>query len=254
MRLRTLRRHWDELGRQDPLWAILTSPDKQGNRWSIDEFLQTGRDEIAAVMAYLDRRGLHVARGRALDFGCGAGRLTRALAGYFDEVIGIDIAPSMIDAARQLHAGTGGIQFIVNTSTSLDGVESGSVDFVYSRLVLQHIHPRYVRQYLAEFVRVLRNDGVLVFQLPSDDIAPVEGRGLKNLLPLRVVALIRYLRRMASFPRMEVNGLSPERVRALLADLGAPVVDAVDDRVHGADTPGFRYCAVKRAGSTAALL
>ena len=77
---------------------------------------------------------------------------------------------------------------------------------------------------------------------------------MKNLLPLRVVALIRYLRRMASFPRMEVNGLSPERVRALLADLGAPVVDAVDDRVHGADTPGFRYCAVKRAGSTAALL
>jgi len=41
------------------------------------------------------------------------------------------------------------------------------VDFVYSRLVLQHIHPRYVRQYLAEFVRVLRNDGVLVFQLPT---------------------------------------------------------------------------------------
>ena len=151
MRLRTLRRHWDELGRQDPLWAILTSPDKQGNRWSIDEFLQTGRDEIAAVMAYLDRRAIHVPRGRALDFGCGAGRLTRALAGYFDEVIGIDIAPSMIEAARQLHAGTGGIQFIVNTSTSLEGVESGSVDFVYSRLVLQHIHPRYVRQYLAEF-------------------------------------------------------------------------------------------------------
>jgi SAM-dependent methyltransferase len=253
MRLRSLRRHWDELGRRDPLWAILTSPDKQGNRWPIDEFLQTGRDEIAALIAYLDARGLDVRRGRALDFGCGAGRLTRALADYFHEVIGIDIAASMIDTARQLHASAPGVHFIVNTSTSLETVGAGSVDLVYSRLVLQHIHPRYVRRYLAEFVRVLRDGGVLVFQLPSDEIPPAEGRGLKTLLPLRVIALIRYLRRMTSFPRMEVRGLSREEVGALLADLGAPVVDVVDDRVHGADTAGFRYCAVKRVPPAARL-
>ena len=49
MRLSGLRRHWNEFGRSDPLWAILTAPDKKGNRWSVDEFLQTGRDEIAAL-------------------------------------------------------------------------------------------------------------------------------------------------------------------------------------------------------------
>ena len=92
MRLRALRRHWDEFGKRDPLWAILTAPDKKGNRWSIDEFLATGRDQITALIGYLDSRGLAARRRRALDFGCGAGRLTHALADHFDQVIGVDIA------------------------------------------------------------------------------------------------------------------------------------------------------------------
>ena len=167
MRLSGLRRHWNEYGKSDPLWAILTAPDKKGNRWSIDEFLQTGRDEIARVIAYLDERGLNDRRRRALDFGCGAGRLTHALAPYFDQVTGVDIAPSMIDVARRLHGDVRGVEFKVNASDKLDSIESDSIDLVYTRLVLQHMAPRYVRAYLAEFVRVLCPGGVLLFQLPA---------------------------------------------------------------------------------------
>ena len=247
MRLRGLRRHWDEYGKSDPFWAILTAPDKKGNRWSTDEFLQTGRDEIAGVIAYLDDRGLKGPRRHALDFGCGAGRLTHALAAYFDRVTGIDIAPSMIEKARQLHAGLPGVDFRVNTSDHLESVESGSTDLVYTRLVLQHMPPRYIRSYLAEFVRVLAPGGVLVFQLPGENALPVTvtGSGLKTLLPRPVISLIRAVRQLREFPRMEIHGLPRSEVERLLAGLGAPVVDAVDDRAHGADTPGYRYCAVK---------
>jgi SAM-dependent methyltransferase len=247
MRLSGLRRHWDEYGRSDPLWAILTAPDKKGNRWSIDEFLQTGRDEIAGVIAYLDERGLNGSRRRALDFGCGAGRLTHALAGYFDRVTGVDIAPSMIDIARRLHASLPGIEFRVNASDKLDSIETESIDLVYTRLVLQHMPPRYIRAYLEEFVRVLNPGGVLVFQLPGENAVPVtvQGGGLKTWLPRPVIAAIRALRRIREFPRMEIHGLPRLDVEQLLAGLGAPVVDVVDDRAHGADTPGFRYCAVK---------
>jgi SAM-dependent methyltransferase len=249
MRLRALRRHWNEYGRSDPLWAILTAPDKKGNRWSIDEFLQTGRDEIDALIRYLDQRGLAQNRRRALDFGCGAGRLTHALAGYFDHVIGVDIAASMIDVAKRLHGVTPNLEFRVNTSGRLESIPSGSVDVVYTLLVLQHIRPRYVRQYLAEFVRVLTPGGVLIFQLPSGDALPVkvEGHPLKRLLPRPVIAAIRAVRRLREFPRMESHGLPRREVEQLLADLGAPVVDVVDDHAHGTDTPGFRYCAVKVA-------
>ena len=248
MRLTTLRRHWDALGQQDPLWAILTSEEKKNNQWTIDEFLRTGRDEVAALMEYLERRSKPSGRQRALDFGCGVGRVTHALAEHFDEVIGVDIAASMIQSARELHRDTSGLTFVVNTSTRLEGIDSDSVDLVYSRLVLQHMHPRYIRMYLAEFVRVLRPAGTLVFQLPSDEPAPVAGPGLKNLLPQRIVTFVRACRDLTKFPRMEIHGLSRVEVERLLTAQGARVIDVVDDRVHGADTPGYRYCAVK-AGS-----
>ena len=249
MRLRALRRHWDEFGRSDPLWAILTASNKKGNRWSVDEFLQTGRDEIAALITYLDARALAGRRHRALDFGCGAGRLTHALASHFDQVLGLDIAPSMIEIARRLHAGLRNIEFRVNPSNRLESIESDSIDLVCTVLVLQHMAPRYIREYLAEFVRVLSPGGVLVFHLPSDNPLPVvvEGSGLKKILPIPVISMIRKVRRLREFPRMEIHGLPRGEVEELLAGLGAPVVDVVDDRAHVADTPGFRYCAVKAA-------
>jgi SAM-dependent methyltransferase len=254
MRLSGLRRHWNEYGRSDPLWAILTAPDKKGNRWSIDEFLQTGRDEIAALMAYLDERGITVARTRALDFGCGAGRLTHALASHFEYAVGVDIAPSMIDKARELHAGRPGLEFRVNASDRLESIESGSIDLVYTRLVLQHMPPRYQRAYLGEFVRVLRAGGVAVFQLPGEHARPVvpARSGLKGLLPQPVISLIRAVKDLRNFPRMELHGLARAEVEQLMAALGAPVVDVVDDRAHGADTPGYRYCAVKTVPTIAA--
>ena len=179
MRLRALRRHWNEYGRSDPLWAILTAPDKKGNRWSIDEFLQTGRVEIDALIGYLDQRGLARNRRRALDFGCGAGRLTHALAGV--------LRPRdrrrhrCVDDRRGETAARGrpNLEFRVNTSGRLESIASGSVDLVYTLLVLQHIPPRYVREYLADFVRVLTPGGVLIFQLPSGDALPVKVEGTR---------------------------------------------------------------------------
>ena len=44
---------------------------------------------------------------------------------------------------------------------------------VYSNIVLQHIHPHYSKQYLKEFLRVLKPGGMLVFQLPSE-VVPAE--------------------------------------------------------------------------------
>ena len=102
MNLRESQRNWDALGKADPLWTVLTWPEKKGNQWDTDEFFKTGADEIEAVMRSLESLGLDPPRGKALDFGCGVGRLTQALAGRFDEAHGVDIAESMIDMANRL--------------------------------------------------------------------------------------------------------------------------------------------------------
>ncbi len=101
MELKELQKNWDQFGKQDPLWAIMTWEGKKGNRWNPEEFFEIGKQEIKDVMQYVEKLGLFQQRGRALDFGCGVGRLTQALASYFDEVVGVDIAPSMVMLAKQ---------------------------------------------------------------------------------------------------------------------------------------------------------
>ena len=65
-------------------------------------FFKTGEDLLARQMKLIQDRGIQISRGRALDFGCGVGRLTNAMATYFDEVIGVDISSTMIGNANQL--------------------------------------------------------------------------------------------------------------------------------------------------------
>ena len=73
-----------ELLRADgSLWAILTEPSKWFGRWDEGEFFETGVKQIAGVMETIQSLGIDVARGRALDFGCGVGRLTQALCDAF---------------------------------------------------------------------------------------------------------------------------------------------------------------------------
>ena len=87
----------------------------------------------------------------------------------------------MIELAR-LHDRTGRCRFVLNETDRLPGIASGTFDFVYSNIVLQHVEPRFTRRYLAEFVRVLRPGGLLVFQLPAE-LVPVAPRGYKALVP-----------------------------------------------------------------------
>jgi ubiquinone/menaquinone biosynthesis C-methylase UbiE len=166
--LNELQKNWNEFGRTDPLWAILSSPDKINGKWDRAEFFRTGVEEIDRVMQYVDALGVSVAKDRAMDFGCGVGRLTQGLCRYFDECCGVDIAPSMIALARKYNQYGARCQYHLNESNALRDFEDESWDFVYSTLVLQHMRPEYSKNYIKEFLRVLRPGGVVFFQIPAE--------------------------------------------------------------------------------------
>lgn len=176
-----LRRNWNDFGKTDPLWAILTVPGTRHGGWDPDEFFRAGQTEIELVMQRVaeETGGRRPAgHGRALDFGCGAGRLTQALAAHFNNVVGVDIAPSMIDLARDYDRSAGKCAFVLLEGEDLSELEDGSFDFAYTAHVLQHMHPRYARRYIAEFIRVLRPDGCAFIQMPTR-LVP----GLETALP-----------------------------------------------------------------------
>ena len=249
MSLKELRRNWDLFGRTDPLWAILTDPEAKGGRWDEAAFFQRGVDEIEQLLAELGARRAALPQRRALDFGCGVGRLSQALAAHCELVDGVDIAASMIALAGDYNRAGERCRYHLNERDDLALFEDDAFDLVYSNIVLQHMQPRYAKRYLVEFVRVLAPGGWLVFQLPSEQVQTARDRRLgkrleragRRLTPRALRAWFRDKRQ----PRMEVYGVPRAEVLALLESRGARVVDVVDDRSAGERWRSHRYFVTK---------
>jgi SAM-dependent methyltransferase len=168
MRWAAHRRDWEDLSYLDPYWAILSDPSKQHGGWDAGDVLATGRVEIERLMTKLAALGRPLEHGRALDFGCGAGRLTRGLGAHFDNAVGVDISEQMIVTARELNADVPNVAFEVNAGSDLAALESASFDLAYTQLVLQHLPSQAaILGYAGELVRVLRPGGIAVLQVPS---------------------------------------------------------------------------------------
>jgi SAM-dependent methyltransferase len=170
MKLEDLERHWQAFGEQDPLWAILSLAGKRGRGWDVDEFLATGRAEVGFVMDRLAEHAIEVDRNRALDFGCGVGRLTLLLADHFTRCDGIDLARSMIEQARTLNRLGDRVRYHHSAAQDLRMFSTSSFDFVLALLVLQHMEATLMRGYLGEFVRLLRPRGVCYFNIPEPSV------------------------------------------------------------------------------------
>jgi len=165
-------KEWDALARRDPLWAILTDPGKKEGGWDPEEFFTTGEHEVTSLLSRCDQLGYPRQRVAALDFGCGVGRVTQALADRFDRSVGVDIAPTMIDRARALNHHGDQVTYVVNDSSDLTRFETGSFDLVFSIIVLQHMEPELSTSYITEFVRICAPGGLVFFQIPH---GPVPG-------------------------------------------------------------------------------
>ncbi|HLJ67469.1 MAG TPA: class I SAM-dependent methyltransferase [Chloroflexota bacterium] len=167
MTLERSRQEWEELAALDPLWAILSDPAQRGGRWDLDAFLRTGAEEVDRVLGTAEQLGYPHRKESALDFGCGVGRLTRALAAHFATCCGVDISERMLEQAHRINRDVPGCRFVLNTATDLRQFEDRSFDLVYSAIVLQHLPSlAVVRAYVREFIRVIRPGGLVVFQLP----------------------------------------------------------------------------------------
>ena len=119
-----MQREWDQRTARDAFHYI----DTGRKEWSDpDEFFRTGDDLVERVAdpfirTHVKDPGACV----ALDIGCGAGRLTRALSKRFKFVHGVDVSGKMIDLARSLHADSANVAFHQTDGETLGAVESSS--------------------------------------------------------------------------------------------------------------------------------
>jgi SAM-dependent methyltransferase len=232
------RAAWEDWGRVDPFWAVLSEADARHGGWDVDRFFATGVDMVATMLTHAGGYGRPERHEVALDFGCGLGRLTRALAPHFTRTYGLDVASTMIEEARRLDSGPdrSGAEFVLHDRDDLSGYETGSIDFLSCLLVLQHLPSREaIETYLREFVRVLAPGGASVVQLPVHVPKAESGSRLRRWLQLRTrgARLLRALgvspkllyERFGWRPEMRMSGVPYEETVAVFEGAGGTVLD-----------------------------
>lgn len=160
---------WVQWGERDPYFAVITDPKYRSSQLTEaarEEFFATGRWHARYVLDAVRR---HVAAGfqpqRALDFGCGVGRVALPLAEQVAEVVGVDVSPAMLaEARRNADArGQGNLTWALSDDT-LAAVE-GTFDFVHSCITFQHIDVPRGRRLFQRLLDLLAPGGAGAIQI-----------------------------------------------------------------------------------------
>src|SRR4051794_26203508 len=104
-----MRREWDQRARENHRHYIVNSQLD----WSDEDFVASGDGTVSHyVLTDMGNvcQGKSPAEMKVLDFGCGAGRVTRALARVFGEVHGVDISGEMVGIARDALANVSNVR------------------------------------------------------------------------------------------------------------------------------------------------
>jgi len=187
---------WENWGRRDPYFGVITDPKFRRSHLNEDakrQFFESGGVHVHYVLATI--RGCidpNFAPRRILDFGCGVGRLLLPFAAMAEEVVGIDVSPSMLqEAARNCEQrGLRNIRLLLSDD-DLSAL-TDKFDLIHSYIVFQHIPVERGRVILEKLMQHLRPGGVGAIHLtyskiryaltqgappPPEQSAPVTARG-----------------------------------------------------------------------------
>lgn len=127
---------WKALGDNEPYWGVLTDERFRTSNLESDgigAFYKTGVQEIATLVQQAEQIIHHPVRAtRALDFGCGVGRLTEAMSAYSDHVVGVDVSEGMLSQARSRQ---------MPRTSYVAELPNERFDWINSFIVFQHIPP-----------------------------------------------------------------------------------------------------------------
>ncbi len=166
--LKKMQRDWDERARENARYYVATGK----NDWTDDEFFQSGErtvaEEILTDMINICQ-GKDPKQMKVLEIGCGAGRVTRALAGVFGEVHAVDVSGEMVARAKNALADRPNAFVYRNNGKDLSVIPGEGYDFAFSTIVFQHIPSREViYSYVREVRRLLRPGALFKFQVQGD--------------------------------------------------------------------------------------
>ncbi len=213
---------WQELGSTDPYWAVLTHERFRTGRITDSarrEFFGSGEEHVDSVMQTIrDSLVPDFAPTRALDFGCGVGRILLPLARRVPGAVGVDVAPSMLAEAKRNLAEQEVSAELVLGDDALSQVQ-GDFDFIHSYIVLQHIPRVRGEKIVAGLLERLRPGGVAALHVTYDLGLPAAKRLFRQArltAPFVGRAWNVVKRRAASTPYVEIYRYDIARLLEIL--------------------------------------
>ncbi len=159
----TMRDDWNRRAKEDAHYYVAFGRHEQDE----DEFLATASDVLRGFDRELKRGlpGTNPRARRALEIGCGPGRLMKPLSQKFGEIHGVDVSDEMIALACERLRSIPHAHPHVGSGADLRQFADDSFDFIYSYAVFQHIPSKdVVLSYLHDAARVLKPGGLMRFQ------------------------------------------------------------------------------------------
>lgn len=162
---------WTRLGQLEPHWSVISAErfrqaELDANR---AEFYASGQGDVETFLAFLARNDVDTAGfHKALEYGCGVGRVTRFLAQRFSKVVACDISPSHLAQADQYLKACAIDNVTCVRIRSLADIDGpADLDVVFCVIVLQHNPPPAIVAILHKLLARLRPGGVAYFQVPT---------------------------------------------------------------------------------------
>lgn len=178
-------RDWEAWGKDDPYFGVLSDADYRMQALSPERkvaFFRSGEQHVDALFEVIRRTfGAGFSPARALDFGCGVGRLLIPLARRSGHATGVDISPSMLQKAADncRDQGVGNVD-LVGSDDCLSQA-AGPYDLVHSHIVLAHIDQRRGQAILQALADKVGPGGVFAVQVLYSCNAPGWKRALVKL-------------------------------------------------------------------------
>ncbi|MFM1988717.1 MAG: hypothetical protein RJA99_1674 [Pseudomonadota bacterium] len=160
---------WEAWGLRDAYFGVLTDERFRSsmlNDVSRRAFFDSGRAHVDFLFDVCrERVQSGFAPRRALDFGCGVGRVAIPLAERVEAVVGVDISPAMLAEAQRNCERYGRANVTLHLSDDRLSAVSGTFDLVHSTIVLQHIEVPRGRVLFERMIDLLAPGGVGAIQV-----------------------------------------------------------------------------------------
>jgi cyclopropane fatty-acyl-phospholipid synthase-like methyltransferase len=170
--LQKMRADWDQRARENARHFV----DTANEDWTDEEFFASGEKTVAEeILTDLGNicQGKVPGEMRVLEIGCGAGRVTRALARFFGEVHAVDVSGEMVRLAKLALQDHPNASVYQNNGQDLTVVPEIPFDFAFSSIVFQHIPSReIIENYVREVHRLLRPGALFKFQVQGAMMGP----------------------------------------------------------------------------------